>query len=155
MSVLNQWAIRHGVSLAALADLQRELGMCDHEPPADPKQGVSEAAVSARLRLEASRAGGVLWRNNVGALLDERGVPVRYGLANDSAALNRQVKSADLIGIWPLRIEPAHVGAVVGQFWSVEAKEAGWRFTGRGREEAQARWAAAVTARGGRAGFST
>lgn len=155
MTTLTQWAIKWGVSHAALVDLRQKLGMCDHAAPTDPGQGTSEAAVSARLRLEASRAGGVLWRNNVGALIDDRGVPVRYGLANDTAALNRSVKSADLIGIYPLAITADMVGTVVGQFWSVEAKEAGWRYTGRGREEAQARWAQAVIARGGRAGFST
>lgn len=154
MTVLIQWALRHNVSHAALQDLRQQLGMLDHAPVPDTP-GTSEAAVSNRLRLAASRMGGFLDRNNVGVLNDARGIPVRFGLKNSSAQENKVCKSADLIGAFPLLITPAHVGTVVGQFWSVEAKEVGWRFTGRGREAAQANWAAFVTAHGGRACFAT
>lgn len=155
MTTLHQWAVRHHVSPAALHDLQRTLGMLEAPHMPEAMAGTSEAAVSNRLRLAASRAGGRLWRNNVGALVDERGVPLRYGLANDSAALNRVMKSADLVGLYPLRITPEHVGSVVGQFWSVEAKHQGWSYTGRGREAAQAAWAQLVVSLGGRACFAT
>lgn len=115
----------------------------------------SEAAQQALVRLEASRKGLVLWRNNVGVLVDERGVPVRFGLANDSAAVNRSIKSADLVGIRPLLITPAHVGSVVGQFVSREVKAEGWRYTGTERERAQLRWAELVLSLGGDAAFAT
>lgn len=154
MTLLIQWALRHNIPHAALQDLRQRLGMLDHAPVPDTP-GTSEAAVSNRLRLAAAAGGACLWRNNVGVLNDKRGVPVRFGLCNDSKELNKKCKSADLIGIFPLLITPAHVGTVVGQFWSVEAKEVGWVYTGQDREPAQATWAQAVVARGGRACFAT
>lgn len=116
---------------------------------------MTEAAIQTLVRLEASRKGLVLWRNNVGVLTDERGVPVRFGLANDSAAVNRNIKSADLIGIRPLLITPEHVGHTIGQFVSREVKAAGWRYTGTPREAAQLRWAELVLGLGGDAAFAT
>lgn len=128
--------------------------MDDPVPQADAP-GQSEAWAQSQVRLEASRAGCRLWRNNVGALLDARGVPVRYGLLNDSAALNRHVKSADLIGIKPVTIGLGHVGTVLGQFLSREIKAPGWRYSGDGREQAQLAWCHLVTSLGGDAGFAT
>ena len=117
---------------------------------------MSESAAQVLVRLEAARKGVTLWRNNVGVLLDKRGVPVRYGLANDSSAVNSQFKSADLIGIRPLLITPAHVGLVVGQFVSREIKAPGWRFSPNDpREAAQLRWAELVLSLGGDAAFAT
>ena len=150
-----RWAARHGVSLQALAELQALFGMHGgHELPAEIK-GTSEAAVQAAVRLEAARKGVRLFRNNVGALVDSRGVPVRYGLANDSKQVNEVMKSADLIGWRPLLIEPRHVGTVVGQFVSREVKAVGWRYTGADREPAQLAWAQLVTSGGGDAAFCT
>mgnify|MGYP000429125087 CR=1 FL=1 len=150
-----RWAARHGVSLQALAELQALFGMHGgHELPAEIK-GTSEAAVQAAVRLEAARKGVRLFRNNVGALVDSRGVPVRYGLANDSKQVNEVMKSADLIGWRPLLIEPRHVGTVVGQFASRECKKVGWRYTGADREPAQLAWAQLVTSGGGDAAFCT
>ena len=150
-----QWAARHGVSLQALAELQAIFGMHGgHELPAEVK-GTSEAAVQAAVRLEAARKGVRLFRNNVGALVDSRGVPVRYGLANDSKQLNEVMKSADLIGWRPLLIEPRHVGTVVAQFVSRECKHPTWHYTGADREPAQLAWAQLVTAAGGDAAFCT
>ena len=150
-----QWATRHGVTLAALNELQALFGMHGgHDLPSEVK-GTSEAAVQAAVRLEAARKGVRLFRNNVGALVDSRGVPVRYGLANDSKQLNEVMKSADLIGWRPLLIEPRHVGTVVGQFVSREVKAVGWHYTGADREPAQLAWAQLVTAGGGDAAFCT
>lgn len=115
-----------------------------------------EADVQARVRLEAARRGWMLWRNNVGVLMDSRGVPVRYGLANDSKKVNENVKSGDLIGIRPVVITPAHVGNVIGQFVSVECKHAGWRPSPTDTHEAaQMRWAELVLLAGGHAVFAT
>lgn len=150
-----QWAARHGVSLQALAELQAIFGMHGgHELPAEVK-GTSEAAVQAAVRLEAARKGVRLFRNNVGALVDSRGVPVRYGLANESKQVNEVMKSADLIGWRPLLIEPRHVGTVVAQFVSRECKHPTWHYTGGDREPAQLAWAQLVTAGGGDAAFCT
>lgn len=102
-----------------------------------------------------------LWRNNVGVLPDRTGRPVRYGLANDTAELNRQLKSGDLIG-WRRRlIVPADVGCVIAQFVSRECKPQGWKPAGPGNvalfahEEAQRRWINLIAADGGDADFFT
>ena len=148
-----QWAARHGVTLAALNELQAVFGMQGgHDLPPEVK-GTSEAAVQAAVRLEAARKGVRLFRNNVGALVDSRGVPVRYGLANESKQVNEVMKSADLIGWRPLLIEPRHIGTVVAQFVSRECKHPTWHYTGGDREPAQLAWAQLVTAGGGDAAF--
>jgi len=102
-----------------------------------------EKEVSARIRIEAAKIGCVLWRNNVGALLDCNGRMIRYGLANDSKRMNAVLKSSDLIGIW------------VGRFVSIEAKAPGWRYRGDARETAQLNWINLINANGGLAGFAT
>lgn len=104
----------------------------------------SEARVQSAVRLEAAQLGWALYRNNVGVLRDDRGVPLRFGLANDSAAVNKVMKSGDLIGIRPLAITPNLVGTVVGQFVSVEVKRPGGVI-----HPAQHAWAALVRKRGG------
>lgn len=95
--------------------------------------GPSEARVQSQIRLEAAAKGYIMWRNNSGVLMDKRGVPVRFGLSNDSAAVNAVAKSADLIGIGP-----------GGQFVSVEVKKPGGRI-----DPAQVAWCALVNKRGG------
>lgn len=104
----------------------------------------TEVDVQNLTRLAIQAAGGVAWRNNRGALPDERGVPVRFGLANDSTQLDRTFKTGDLVGLTP-----------GGLFLMLECKPPGWRYRGADRERAQ--WAAIqfVRLRGGRAGFVT
>lgn len=146
---LMQWAIRHGVSHVALHELRGIFGVnCEAI-----ESGESETLVQSRVRLEASRKGLKLWRNNVGALLDERGIPVRYGLANDTKKLNEKIKSSDLIGWRPVLITPAHVGTFIAQFVSRECKKPSWAYSGTAHEVAQLRWIEAVTADGGDAKF--
>ena len=119
----------------------------------------SEGAVSQAKLLEYDALGWRLFRNNSGVLRDERGVPVRFGLGNTSAAVNAQVKSGDYIGIRPVLITPDMVGDLIGQFASVEFKHEGWvpaPPTDRKRyahEQAQRRWAEIVRAAGGWAEF--
>lgn len=116
----------------------------------------NEASVKDAIRLAASKAGWRLWRNNVGQLLNSRGVPVRFGLANDSKNVNAQVKSGDLIGIRPVLITPDMVGQTIGQFVSIECKREGWKPSPNDEhEKAQARWAEIVLLHGGYAKFST
>lgn len=152
---VNQWASKHHVSAQALNELAAIFGLHGRHALPTGIAGVSEGAVQVAVRLEAARKGIRLWRNNVGALIDARGVPVRYGLANDSKELNAKLKSADLIGWRPVLIEPQHVGSVIGQFVSREIKRVGWRYTGADREPAQLAWAQLATVDGCDAGFAT
>ena len=135
-----QWAARHGVSMQALHELQAIFGMHGgHDLPPAVK-GTSEAAVQSAVRLEAARKGVRLFRNNVGALIDSRGVPVRYGLANESKQVNEVLKSSDLVGWRPFVIGPQHVGLCVAQTVLRECKKVGWRYTGDEHEQAQLNW---------------
>ena len=151
MQELAAWAARHNVNTTALNELTYILAM-PAAPPANPKVR-SEAACQAEVRLCAPLSGAVLWRNNVGVLQNEIGVPIRFGLANDSKRLNRRVKSSDLIGILPVTIEAQHVGARVGLFTAIETKHGAWTWTGSKKEQAQARFLNLVQAAGGVAGF--
>jgi hypothetical protein len=148
---LTQWAARHHVPPHALAELRAIL-----LPPdvGVAVAGTSEAAIQTQVRLEASRLGGRLWRNNVGAGVLQDGSFIRWGLCNDSAQLNKVVKSSDLCGIMPVLITPAHVGHMVGRFTCREIKTAGWKYRGTDREVAQAKWIEMINALGGDAGFA-
>jgi len=123
---LTQWEQAHPTAARALWSL---LTPTSPEPPG----AGSEARVQSAVRLEAASKGYWLGRNNSGALLDQRGVPVRFGLGNESARVNAVMKSADLIGIGPS-----------GQFVSVEVKRPGGVI-----HPAQHAWAALVNKRGG------
>jgi hypothetical protein len=117
---------------------------------------MDEAAVQARVRLVASQSGARLWRNNVGAGTLQNGSYIRWGLANDSTALNKVVKSGDLIGINPVLITPEHVGRTLGVFCSREIKREGWRYNpNNARERAQQAWIDLVVSLGGDAAFTT
>jgi hypothetical protein len=54
-----------------------------------------------------------LWRNNVGALRDQRGQLVSYGLCRGSS---------DLIGLRRLTIGPEHLGQSLAVFVAIEVK---------------------------------
>jgi hypothetical protein len=114
---------------------------------------LSEEAIQAKIRLLAPYHGFTLYRNNVGALLDMRGIPVRYGLANESKKENEKTKSGDLIGWESFIITPDMVGMRIARFVSREIKEEGWSYTGTPREQAQLKWANLVNAAGGDACF--
>jgi hypothetical protein len=116
----------------------------------------SESRVVSMVRLRAAALGRRLWRNNVGQLLDANGRPVRYGLANESKALNARLKSGDLIGFETITITPDMVGQRVARFLSVECKAEGWKYNPKDEHEAaQMRWANMVNEAGGRAIFAT
>lgn len=153
ITTLTQWAIRHGVSHQALAELRQMMGV-DTDPASCNAKPGSEAAVQQAIRLEASRLGCRLWRNNRGACKDETGRLIRYGLANETSALDKVIKSHDLIGIRPVLITQEHVGTIIGQFVSREAKRPDWRYTGTEREVAQLAWAQLIVSLGGDAMFA-
>lgn len=117
---------------------------------------MNENPIQQRIRLQAANSGWILWRNNVGVFKTERSVPVRFGLANDSPAMNKRIKSADLIGIRPVLITGDMVGKVIGQFVSIEVKRSDWKpGDDPEREQAQQHWADIVNELGGYAKFST
>lgn len=150
---LAAWAMRHHVSVEALAELRTimtgELG-----PPPPPGMN-NEAWASSAVRLEAASKGLRLFRNNVGALPDQNGRTVRFGLANDSPAINKRLKSSDLIGWRPVVITADMVGKLFAQFLARETKKPGWVYSGTDREQAQATFIHLVQSEGGDAAFTT
>lgn len=114
---------------------------------------LSESAVQQRVRLKASQQGRRLWRNNVGAVTDENGRHVRFGLANESVQMNKILKSSDLIGITPMIITPQMIGQFVGVFTAFEIKRENWKYTGSDRELAQLNYINLVKSLGGFAEF--
>ena len=150
---LHLWAHRHGVSPAALHELQLELGL-DYDETLGASAAVSEAGVMSRVRLAHNQSGGRCWRNNVGVLSDDAGRPVRFGLANDSPQINRALKSSDLIGLKPVVVTHDMIGSTVGVFWARECKRPGWRYTGTDREVAQLAFINLVLKLGGDAAFT-
>jgi hypothetical protein len=150
--MIDSWAARHGVTDAAMRELREILGAAS-EPEYKYVSARTEHGVSQRERLAASQAGARLWRNNSGAFRDDCGRWIRFGLCNDSRALNEGLKSADLIGIMPVKITPQMVGATIGQFMAREVKAPGWRWTGTDREVAQLNFLTLVATLGGDARF--
>lgn len=116
---------------------------------------MDESTVSKAVRLTFAHEGSVLWRNNVGVLKNERGVPIRFGLANESNQMNKRIKSSDLIGIRPVLVTQEMVGTVIGQFVARETKRSGWVFKGTPREQAQLKFIELVISKGGDACFTT
>jgi hypothetical protein len=152
--ILDIWAEKWGIPDSAINELKMMMGAYSYQEPR-LEFPLSESAVLNLVRLEASQAGCRLWRNNVGATYTENGSFIRYGLANDSAKLNAVIKSADLIGIRPVKITAEMVGRTIGQFMSREIKSSDWKYTGTDRERAQLEWGMLVLSLGGNACFAT
>lgn len=115
----------------------------------------SEAHTQQAIREGAPFNNVTLWRNNRGAMQDDNGRVIRFGLANDSKKIDEKLKSSDLIGITPIIIKPEHVGCVVGVFTSIEVKRPGWLTPSNAREHAQNTWLELVRRNGGLAMFAT
>jgi len=118
---------------------------------------VSESNIQAKIRLQAARDGVWLMKNSSGALKNANGRMIRFGLGHDSAVVNKQLKSSDLVGIIPLLIEQRHVGMTIGRFVAVEVKGPEFRGSAGGDEhvQAQAAWQELVRQWGGAAGFGS
>lgn len=122
---------------------------------------LTETDVQNLSRLAIQRAGGVAWRNNRGALPDQRGIPVRFGLGNDSARLSETFKTGDLVGLYPCRVQLLDAGSMpvpvysLGIFCMWECKPPAWRWRGVQHERAQLAAIKFVRGHGGRAGFVT
>jgi len=76
--------------------------LCEHE-------------IQQRIRLACGRGAVRLWRNNTGALVDQQGRFMRFGLCKGSS---------DLIGLRSLEITPELVGQRLAQFVALEVKTA-------------------------------
>lgn len=153
--LLLDWAWMWGVSQDALDDLQARIMQAVPPAPGVKADG-SEAYTSSLVRLAAPTGNYFLTRNNVGALQDKAGRLIRFGLANESKAMNETMKSGDMIGWQRVVITPEMVGTRIARFTSIECKHASWQ-PGEDpvREAAQRRWAEFVIAAGGKACFST
>ena len=153
--ILDYWAKKHNISSNALLELKIALGTIQTESPQSNQFSSSEAAVQNRVRLEASRNGARLWRNNVGAYNPNHppSPGTRWGLCNDSKQMNSIVKSSDLIGIKPVLITPEHVGCTIGQFTAREVKASNWVFKNNEHERAQLAFLNIVISMGGDAAF--
>ena len=102
----------------------------------------SEADTQQRIRASAYEHGLSIWRNNSGAMQDDTGRVIRFGLGNDSPKINKVWKSSDLIGIFP------H-----GLFLAVECKHPKWTKPANDRDRAQWNFILHVVERGGVAFF--
>lgn len=114
-----------------------------------------ESTVQEEVQVEAIYHGCNLMRNNSGALKDENGRPVRYGLGNISKDHNKRMKSSDLIGITKVTITPEMVGQTLGVFTAIEVKKEAWNPNKKfdSRERAQNNFINWVKSMGGIAGF--
>lgn len=149
---LDLWARKWNIPSEALQELKQTLGVLP-TINSTGKEYYSEAGVASRVKLEAAKKGIQLWRNNVGAGMIKGGAFVRFGLANESEAMNKVIKSGDYIGIRPVLITRSLIGTVVGQFISLEIKPSGWRYMCTPRERAQLAWVNFVISMGGEARF--
>lgn len=157
MSVIREWGFAHGIPFAAVLDLEQRMGLEGSTGDAADLgvEGKSEAYAQSQVMLEAPKFQCRLFRNNVGAFKDEAGGFVRYGLANESKARNKRLKSSDLVGWRKKLITPAMVGSIIGQCVLREIKEPGWIYTGDEHEEAQLRWLQLGLSDGCDAAFAT
>ena len=73
----------------------------------------SEHEIQQRIRLASGRGPVRLWRNNTGALVDQQGRFVRFGLCKGSS---------DLIGLRSVVVTPEMVGQRIAQFVALEIK---------------------------------
>jgi hypothetical protein len=152
---VHQWAVKWGVPHEAFTELM--VSVFGHIPvEAQPTVKRSEAAVQQAVKIKASHQGRRMFRNNVGVLPREDGVPIRFGLANDSKAMNKNLKSSDLIGVSPIQITQDMVGTVIGQFTSLEVKKPGWTYNPNDEHQAaQQKWHELVIRFGGDSRFIT
>ncbi len=113
--------------------------------------------VTSDVRLRAGELGILLGRNNVGVCEDATGRMIRYGLCNDSAQMNKRIKSSDLVGVitWNgPNAPPQSVYGVIALPLTVECKRSDWVLTpGDDRGQAQKRFLDLIKQRGGVAGF--
>ena len=102
--------------------------------PPRPAPRITESTVLAEIRAAISRVPGVIvWRNNTGALKDETGRLMRFGLASGSADL---------------------IACAWGRFVAIEVKRQRPRGKLNAHEQEQVAWIAQVEAHGGIGGVA-
>lgn len=117
---------------------------------------MTELPVQQLIRLDAGSLNNPLWRNNSGAFKTPTGRWVRFGLGNDSEAVNAVMKSSDLIGGTRTFITPDMVGKTLFVFTAVECKPPDWHMIpSDDRAKAQLTFIELVRRHGGLAGFAT
>jgi hypothetical protein len=118
-----------------------------------------EEKSTERVRLRASSWGMRVFRNNSGVLMNPIGIPVRFGLGNESKRINKILKSSDLLGIHNVEITPEMVGKKIGVFTALEVKPNGFKikeeYPEGSRELAQLNFINLIKKFGGMAGFAT
>lgn len=86
-----------------------------------------ESIVQQEIQIKAMNYKCHLLRNNSGALKDETGRLVRYGLGNVSQEHQARISSSDLIGFTKITITPKMVGKTIAVFTAIEAKREDWK----------------------------
>ena len=76
---------------------------------------MGEHEIQQRIRLACCHGPVRLWRNNTGAMADQQGRFVRFGLCKGSS---------DLIGLRSVVVSPEMVGQRIAQFVALEVKTA-------------------------------
>lgn len=108
----------------------------------------TEAPAQANSRIEASKIGARLFRNNRGLFKTIDGKRhVRAGLEADGAS--------DLVGDYPVKITQEMVGMTLAVAFYVEVKEPKWKKPSDPREEQQATFINSANSRGAIAFFLT
>ena len=153
MNNISAWAVKHGIGYDAMNELLVMMGI-NTELVVPDGAYKSEAAIQNLVRLEATQKGLRLWRNNVGAGMLDNGSFIRWGLCNETKAMNKQNKSSDLIGIRPVLITMDMVGHTIGQFVARETKKEDWVYTGTEHEVGQLNFIQLVVSLGGDAAFA-
>lgn len=143
---LLEWQRKHGITAEALADLADIVGLTVEAGDTDE----SEKSVQDEARLLISKKGGRAFRNNKGVLPDKRGVPVRFGLCNDTPKMGERLRSSDLICCVPVLITQDMVGTTIGQFVAIEVKKRGWHYIGTEHEQGQLRFGELIIGLGGK-----
>jgi len=141
MGMIEGWFRKYNIPFEAQVELRMMFVSHprDDESPADGTEG----DVQNLIRIHAAEIGDILWRNNSGAMTDEEGNFVRFGLGNDSTKLNKVYKSPDLVG---LRKD--------GKPLFIEVKKPGWRWTGSEHEKGQLNFLTHAASRGALCGFA-
>lgn len=112
----------------------------------------NEAEIQQLIQIEGPHHNCILMRNNSGAMKDETGRLVRYGLGNVSP--NQKIKSSDLIGITTIVVSQDMVGKTIGVFTAIEVKAENWKASlNDKRESGQRNFIEWVKSRGGIAGI--
>lgn len=115
-----------------------------------------ESTVQQEIQIQAKYFNCDLMRNNSGALKDDTGRVVRYGLGNVSKEHNDRIKSSDLVGFTKIVITPEMIGKTVAVFTAIECKKEAWNENKilDDREKSQKSFIDWIKKNGGFAGFA-